>query len=197
MKFSLKSVIAAGLIALTCTCSAVAAPTEESLINEIGKGNGFYTLYTGMPKPDFFHNWKDIPGWEHTNNADVYSQNANYYYRRSYKINGSVINERVGVTPNDPEGTIYHISWYISSPDKRLIDEISNKIFEKLVKIYPEAKTLPRHYIGPREGLRFIRTGRGKEKLYFYNEIEHVGRGNARVTNYCLNVVYVQDPYER
>lgn len=197
MKISLKSVIAAGLIALSCTCTAVAAPTEESLINEVGQGNGFYTLYTGMPISDFLHNWKGIPGWEETNNANVYSENIQYYFRRSYEIDGSAVKEYVGASTNDANGTIYLISFYISSPNSRLIDRISNRIRDKLIEVYPEAKTFPRHYLADRQRPPFIRTGRGKEKLYFYNECEYADKARTKVRAYSLYVTYTQDPYER
>lgn len=197
MKISLKSVIAAGLIVLSCTCTAVAAPTEESLINEVGQGNGFYTLYTGMPISDFLHNWKDIPGWEGKNNANGYSDYIQYSFQRSYEINGYAVKERVLVSTNEPERTVYYISWRISSPDSRLIDRISSKIQNKLIEIYPNAKTFPHHYLTGKQTPSFIRTGRGKEKLYFYNTCEYEGIPIERVSAYRLDVVYIQDPFER
>lgn len=197
MKISLKSVIAAGLIALSCTYTAVAAPTEESLINEVGQGNGFYTLYTGMPISDFLYNWEDIPEWEYKKDANGSSDHINYSFQRSYEINDSAVNERVSVLTNEPERTVYYISWRISSPDSRLIDRISSRIQNKLIEIYPNAKTFPHHYLVDKQRPSFIRTGRGNEKLYFYNTCEYEGIPIERVSAYRLDVVYIQDLFER
>ena len=197
MKPSVKSLIATGLIALSCTCSAFAAPTVESLVNEIGHGNGFYTLYTGMPIRDFLYNWEDIPGWEHKNTAKEDPQYAQYHYQRQYEINGSVVNEKVDVSTSIQKGSAYHISWRLSSPNGRIIDEISYKIRKELMKVYPEAKNFPNHYLAGKQKLPYIRTERGNEKLYLYNVCEYTSKKQDKVSAYCLTVIYVQDLVER
>lgn len=138
MKISMKSLVTAGLIALSCTCSAFATPTVESLATEITQPGGFYTLYHGMPLADFENNWGDISGWTRQHRQNQYSKE--YWldiFERTYELDGKNVYESVHVSTNHNTGVVKSFSWWFYSPDRKLVQDVFFSMYDKLAAMYP------------------------------------------------------------
>ena len=181
MKTSMKSLIATGLIALSCTCSAFATPTADQLANEIGQYRGFYTLYAGLPISDYKVNWSNVPGWklvEHRVGREPLtareSRYATDFYERSYEINGKQVLEKVDVCVNLNKDFVDSFGWSLESRSRDVIDEVGMKIQRNLTKAYARARYLkPWHYTDPTiRRPYFYTTNDGYGKITFYGIID-------------------------
>lgn len=175
MEFSLKTVVVAGLIALTCTCTGLAAPTADTLANDIGHYKGFYTLYSGMPAADYKANWSHVPGWKKVKQTvgrdSLYTTD---FYEREYEISGQKVLEKVDVTIEHKREVVYFFGWSLESKSRSVIDEVGSKIQKNLLQVYPRARFLkPWHYTDPTiRRPYFYTTDDGYEKITFYGIID-------------------------
>ena len=150
MALSLKSVIVAGMIALSCNVNSLAASTVDSLVNEVVQNSGFYTLYLGMPSADFKANWGNVSGWKripHPKEAEQYeyaSPIAYETFEREHKINGKDVTESVLVIVSKKLGTVWAFSCNFISYDKQIADEFFDKMYSKTLQIYPDLHEGPR-----------------------------------------------------
>ena len=170
MKISMKSLVATGLIALSCTCSAFAAPTVESLATEITQPGGFYTLYHGMPLADFENNWGNISGWTRTHTQNQNSKDYwNDTFEKTYKLNGKTVYERVDVSTNHKTGIVNSFSWWFYSDDKSVIQNVFFSMYDKLATIYPGfTGKIPRHEINVVAKKPYCVIGDGTQTVSLY-----------------------------
>ena len=168
MKTSMKSLIATGLIALSCTCSAFAAPTEEALVNEIGQRDGFYTFYPRMPITEFLNNWGNIPGWKYTPDPLNPPDNRRYRYDREYEITGIPVKESVTAVTYSRAGVVFSYGWTLSAKDSMLIYRIGSKILKRLQQFYPDAQKISLSIIGVNDYKPHFNPGRKDDTVYFY-----------------------------
>ena len=168
MKTSMKSLIATGLIALSCTCSAFAAPTEDSLVNEIGQRDGFYTLYPRMPITEFYNNWENIPGWKYTPDPLNPPDFRRYFYDREYEISEIPVKESVTVITYSRGGIVHSYGWELSAKDSMFIYRIGSKILKRFQNFYPDAQKVSLSILGEKDYKPNFNPGRKDEKVYFY-----------------------------
>ncbi len=146
MKNILKTALVAGLIALSCTCTSLAATTAESLGAEMGQKGGFYTLYLEMPLSDFYENWGGIAGWEHRStkkSGGIWSE----IYTRSYKIEGKTVKEEVSVQVDENKNCVRLFDWTLSSGSREIIEKVFVNMYDRLAQCYPGfTDNIPRRY---------------------------------------------------
>ena len=171
MKISMKSLVTAGLIALSCTCSAFATPTVESLATEITQPGGFYTVYLGMPTSEYQANWSNVPGWtllqpsKEAVEGEPFMPYHSDAFQRTYSVNGKDVKESFSVLTSKKHGIVFSFSDTIVSIDQHVIDEIFNEMYEKLKASYPDLRKA-----GPIPG--------AKPRLSY---VKHFGNGNQFV----------------
>lgn len=189
MKLSMKSLIATGLIALSCTCSAFAAPTVESLATEITQPGGFYTLYHGMPLADFENNWGNISGWTRTHTQNQNSKDYwNDTFERTYKLNGETVCERVDVTTNHKTGVVHSFSWWFYADDIYTAEAVFYGMYDKLAAMYPGfTEKMPRAPIHISNKRPYYVIGNGDQALTFFmsREINKGKHANQHFISYC------------
>ncbi len=135
MKHIYKTALAVGLMALSCTCTSLAA-TAESLGAEMGQAGGFYTLYLGMPISDFRENWEDIAGWEHRRGSKSLGI-WNEMYSRSYEVEGAAVKEEVSMRLDENRGCVRAFSWRLSSDSEEVIGKVFVDMYDRLALRYP------------------------------------------------------------
>ncbi len=149
MKSFLKKSIIAGLLLVSCTTTALAAPTVESLSRDIGDLGTFYTLYAGMPISDYHENWDGVTGWnKRTNNYDNKSPHVWLdIYTRTYKINNKEVKETVSVQTYEKYNSVRNFDWDIRSYDRSVIEDIFVNLYDRLASSHPEiTQRIPRAY---------------------------------------------------
>lgn len=149
MKSLLKKSIIAGLLLVSCSTTALAAPTVDSLTRDIGDLGTFYTLYAGMPISDYHENWDGISGWQRmTKNYDNKTPHVWLdTYRRSYKINNKQVKETVSVQTYEKYNSVRNFDWKIESYDRRVIEDIFLNIYDRLASEHPEiTERIPKAY---------------------------------------------------
>ena len=149
MKSLLKKTIIAGLLLVSCSTTALAAPTVDSLTRDIGDLGTFYTLYAGMPISDYHENWDGISGWQRmTKNYDNKTPHVWLdTYRRSYKINNKQVKETVSVQTYEKYNSVRNFDWKIESYDRRVIEDIFLNIYDRLASEHPEiTERIPKAY---------------------------------------------------
>ena len=148
MKSFIKIALAAGAIALSCTCTALAAPTADSLAAEIAQPGGFYTLYKTMPISDFRENWDGIAGWKHERKImQALPDRCNDYFERSYKLDGKDVTERVFVQSDLKKGYVRSFDWSLSSNSQQVIERVFVRMYDKFAEIYPGfTEQIPKGY---------------------------------------------------
>ena len=148
MKSFIKIALAAGAIALSCTCTALAAPTADSLASEIAQPGGFYTLYKTMPISDFRENWDGIAGWKHERKImQALPDRCNDYFERSYKLDGKDVTERVFVQSDLKKGYVRSFNWSLSSNSQQVIERVFVRMYDKFAEIYPGfTEQIPKGY---------------------------------------------------
>lgn len=175
MKCFLKSAIVAGVMALACSGIGLAAPTADTLADEIGRYQGFYTLYSGMPAADYKANWSNVPGWklvkQEVSRDSLFTTD---HYEREYEINGQKVLEKVNVTIGHKKEVVYFFSWILDSENRDVIDEVGSKIQRNFLHAYPRSHFLkPWHYTDPTvRRPYFYTTDEGYEKITFFGIIE-------------------------
>ena len=189
MKRFIKTALATGLIALSCTCTSLAATTAASLGAEIGQKGGFYTLYLGMPVSDFHENWDGISGWKHnrgSNYKDMWLDN----FERSYKLEGKTVLENLSVMTDEKRGYVRTFRWKISSSSRDVIEKVFVNIYDRLASCYPGfTDRIPRGYtyINGHKPFMYLDSQRD-ESLGLY--LAHGYGADPKYPNYYISLGY-------